>query len=77
MTGTLRSVMQKLVLLRHSVTKITYAIASGEDDPMRYAIYFTPPHGDQLTVAAARWLGRDAFTGKAVERPDAPALSRE
>ena len=44
---------------------------------MRYAIYFTPPHGDQLTVAAARWLGRDAFTGKAVERPDAPALSRE
>lgn len=44
---------------------------------MRYAIYFTPPHGDPLTVAAARWLGRDAFTGKAVERPDVPGLSRE
>lgn len=44
---------------------------------MRYAIYFTPPHGDPLTAAAARWLGRDAFTGKAIERPDVPELSRE
>lgn len=44
---------------------------------MRYAIYFTPPHGDPLTVAAARWLGRDAFTGTAVERPDVADLSRE
>lgn len=44
---------------------------------MRYAIYFTPPKGDPLSVAAACWLGRDAFTGRAVERPDVPELSRE
>ncbi|MBY8917140.1 DUF1045 domain-containing protein [Nitratireductor rhodophyticola] len=30
---------------------------------MRYAIYFTPEQDDPLTRAAARWLGRDAFTG--------------
>ena len=30
---------------------------------MRYALYFTPPHDDPLTVLASRWLGRDAFTG--------------
>ncbi|MBL0372926.1 DUF1045 domain-containing protein [Rhizobium sp. KVB221] len=26
---------------------------------MRYAIYFTPPEGDRLAVAASAWLGRD------------------
>ena len=31
---------------------------------LRYAIYFTPPADDPLTVAASRWLGRDAFSGK-------------
>ncbi|CAH0338992.1 DUF1045 domain-containing protein [Rhizobium sp. CECT 9324] len=30
---------------------------------MRYAIYFTPPADDPLTVAAAAWLKRDAFSG--------------
>lgn len=30
---------------------------------MRYAVYFTPPEHDPLTQAAARWLGRDAFSG--------------
>jgi len=44
---------------------------------MRYAIYFTPPHGDPMTAAASRWLGRDVFTGKAVDRPDVTDLSRE
>ena len=33
---------------------------------MRYAIYFSPPHDDPLTRAAARWLGRDAFTGESM-----------
>jgi putative phosphonate metabolism protein len=28
---------------------------------MRYAIYFTPPEDDPLSVQAANWLGRDAF----------------
>lgn len=28
---------------------------------VRYAIYHTPDHDDPLTIAAASWLGRDAF----------------
>ncbi len=44
---------------------------------MRYAIYFTPPHDDPLTQAAARWLARDPFTGNAVEPPSVPGLSAE
>jgi len=36
---------------------------------MRYAICFTPPAHDALTVAAAQWLGRNAFSGDAVEPP--------
>ena len=35
----------------------------------RYAIFLTSLPGDALTLAAARWLGRDAFTGKAVPAP--------
>lgn len=31
---------------------------------MRYALYFTPPERDPLTLAAARWLGRDPFSGE-------------
>ncbi len=34
---------------------------------MRYAIYFTPPAGDRLAHLAAGWLGRNAFTGRAIE----------
>jgi len=30
---------------------------------LRYALYFTPPEKDPLTKIAARWLGRDAFSG--------------
>ncbi len=29
---------------------------------MRYAIYFSPPADDPLTLAAAQWLGRDPFS---------------
>ncbi|MBW6423170.1 DUF1045 domain-containing protein [Rhizobium sp. XQZ8] len=36
---------------------------------MRYAIYFTPPAHDTLTLAAAQWLGRNAFSGDAMEPP--------
>jgi putative phosphonate metabolism protein len=31
---------------------------------LRYALYFTPPKADPLTELAARWLGRDAFSGE-------------
>ncbi|WP_159945925.1 DUF1045 domain-containing protein [Rhizobium sp. 18065] len=37
---------------------------------MRYAIYFTPPADDPLTVAAATWLKRDAFSGNNTELGD-------
>ncbi len=40
---------------------------------MRAAIYFTPPPDDPLTLVAARWLGRDAWSDRATREPD-PAL---
>lgn len=36
---------------------------------MRYALYFTPPASDALTLSAQRWLGRNAFTGAGLEQP--------
>jgi putative phosphonate metabolism protein len=36
---------------------------------MRYALYFTPPAHDALTIAASHWLGRNAFSGEMVEQP--------
>lgn len=47
---------------------------------LRYALYFTPPASDGLTLAASRWLGRNAFTDAhlpqpAVEGFDARALA--
>jgi putative phosphonate metabolism protein len=38
---------------------------------MRAAIYFTPASGTQLAQAAARWLGRDPFTGAPTREADA------
>ena len=37
---------------------------------MRYAIYFTPPEDDALSIRAATWLGRDAFRGEVRQQPD-------
>lgn len=42
---------------------------------MRYAIYYTPEKDDPLTLMASRWLGRDAFTGKATAAPSAAPLT--
>ncbi|MDQ0318087.1 putative phosphonate metabolism protein [Pararhizobium capsulatum DSM 1112] len=36
---------------------------------MRYALYFTPPADDPLTLSAATWLGRDAFIDGSVAMP--------
>lgn len=36
---------------------------------MRYAIYFTPPEEDALSIQAATWLGRDAFRDRSVPQP--------
>lgn len=48
-----------------------------KDNSVRYAVYFTPAQDDPLTVAAARWLGRDAFSGGIVARGDEEPLSPE
>ena len=44
---------------------------------MRYAIYFTPPEGDALTVRAANWLGRDAFQDRMIEQHSAGDFARD
>jgi putative phosphonate metabolism protein len=41
---------------------------------MRFAVYFTPPPHEPLTRLAARWLGRDPFTGEAAEPPEVSTL---
>ncbi|MCM2473614.1 DUF1045 domain-containing protein [Rhizobium sp. CG5] len=41
---------------------------------MRYALYFTPPQQDPLTQAAARWLGRDAFSDMPIARDPVEGL---
>jgi putative phosphonate metabolism protein len=40
----------------------------------RYAIYYTAPAAHPLTRRASAWLGRDAFTGERLERPELPGL---
>jgi hypothetical protein len=42
---------------------------------MRYSINFTPPAHDPLTLAAAQWLGRNAFSGAVFEHPAIRSLS--
>ena len=36
---------------------------------MRYAIWFTPPASDPLSLVAANWLGRNVFSGDMLEPP--------
>lgn len=40
----------------------------------RYAVYYAPALGDPLTVAAAKWLGRDAWTGADLVQPHVDGL---
>ena len=44
---------------------------------MRYALYFTPPQQAPLSRLAARWLGRDAFSGETFPMPDAGGMTAE
>ena len=44
---------------------------------MRYALYFSPPKDDPLTLAAAAWLGRDAFLAGQVAPTDIDGFTRE
>ena len=41
----------------------------------RYAVYYTPASTSALCERAAAWLGRDAFTGEVVARPEFPTLA--
>lgn len=41
----------------------------------RYAIYYAPPAATALWDKASAWLGRDAYTGAAQDRPAFPALA--
>ncbi|PYE33071.1 putative phosphonate metabolism protein [Rhizobium sp. PP-F2F-G38] len=47
------------------------------EDAMRYALYFTPPKDDALTLAAAAWLSRDAFLDGRVPTPEVPGFTTE
>jgi len=40
----------------------------------RYAIYYAPPRDSALSRMADAWLGRDAWSGAALERPSLPGL---
>ncbi len=42
---------------------------------MRYAIHFTPPIHHPLAIAAASWLGRNVYSGDAVEHPPVPGFT--
>ncbi len=42
---------------------------------MRYAIYFTPQRGHPLSRLAAKWLGRDPFSGETSAPPEIDRLS--
>ena len=42
---------------------------------MRYAIYFTPGRGHPLSRTAAKWLGRDPFSGETSAPPEIARLS--
>jgi len=44
---------------------------------VRYAIYFAPPADDRLSQVASRWLGRDAFTGQALDTPPVAGLDKD
>jgi len=42
---------------------------------IRYAVYFAPAAGGPLAEKAAAWLGRDAYSDTARQRPSFPALA--
>jgi len=42
---------------------------------MRHAIYFAPSPDTVLHALGSRWLGRDAFTGEALEQPSVTGLA--
>ncbi|VVE86337.1 DUF1045 domain-containing protein [Pandoraea bronchicola] len=42
----------------------------------RFAIYYAPPAGSCWWNEGSRWLGRDAITGRSLNAPQVPGLSR-
>lgn len=51
--------------------------SSDQDTALRYAVYFTPAETDPLTRDAARWLGRDAFSGDEYSLPAVTGIEPE
>lgn len=58
-------------------TIVAASITDSRTFPLRYALYFTPPEEDPLTQAAARWLGRDAFSDSQIVRDPVEGLPDE
>ncbi len=44
---------------------------------MRYAICFTPPIHDPLSIAAAEWLGRNVYSDALCEQPSVAGLTHQ
>ncbi|VVD98534.1 hypothetical protein PCA20602_02019 [Pandoraea capi] len=42
----------------------------------RFAVYYAPPPGSCWWNEGSRWLGRDAITGRELQAPNVPGLSR-
>ncbi|MDR3399943.1 MAG: DUF1045 domain-containing protein [Pandoraea sp.] len=42
----------------------------------RFALYYAPPSGSCWWNEGSRWLGRDAITGRSLNAPQVPGLSR-
>lgn len=42
----------------------------------RYAVYYAPARGSELAAFGNAWLGRNAETGEAIERPAVPGFSQ-
>lgn len=58
-------------------TIVAASITDSRTFHLRYALYFTPPEEDSLTLAAARWLGRDAFSDRQSVRDPVDALPED
>ncbi|WP_084655997.1 DUF1045 domain-containing protein [Pandoraea norimbergensis] len=52
------------------------ALASLDLAVARFAVYYVPPAGACWWNEGSRWLGRDAITGRQLNAPQVPGLSR-
>jgi len=55
----------------------TFPAETTGSDHGRYAIYFAPGKDSALDLFGRQWVGRCAETGRSLEQPDIPVMSRE